>query len=217
MSWRDSSRWRHAPVRRPTPTRMLRLAATVHAALWLAACATPPKPIPKYVPPPAGSDQTAKLVMRGTVPAGDAYSIYVYADSDKCTGLQMVGAGNNARHPETTLLNANKIATVEFFLLKPTKSYCTVRYSFTPVAGKTYLLAGSALDKGCSARVLDMTDPEHIKPEPGVLRRNPTGAVCLPLTQSRAVPATTNAQSSHGEAVLREGAGSDDLQGLIGK
>ena len=156
--------------------------------------------------------------MRGTVPAGDNYGVYVYADSDKCTGLQSVGGGNSTRHPETTTLAANQITTVEFFLLKPTRSYCSVRYSFTPVPGKTYLLSGSANDKGCAARVLDMSDPEHIKPEPGVLRRNPAGATCLPLAQSRAVSTmSASSQTSGGEAVLRESAGSDDLQGLIGK
>ena len=183
--------------------------------LLLAACAAPaPKPVQKYVAPAAG--QTAKLVMRGAVPAGDVYSVYYYADSEKCTGLRSVGAGNSTRNPLTTTLAANQITTVEFFVVKSAKTYCSVRYSFTPLAGKTYLLSGASIDKGCTARVMDMSDPEHLKPELGALRRNPTGLACLSLSQSRAasVAGHESAQSS-GEAVLREGAGSEDLQGLI--
>jgi hypothetical protein len=199
----DTVRWaRHA-------------ASSSAVALLLAACAAPtPKPVQKYVAPAAG--QTAKLVMRGAVPAGDVYSVYYYADSEKCTGLRSVGAGNSTRNPLTTTLAANQITTIEFFVVKSAKNYCSVRYSFTPLAGKTYLLSGASIDKGCTARVMDMGDPEHLKPELGALRRNPTGLACLPLSQSRAasVAGHESAQSS-GEAVLREGAGSDDLQGLI--
>jgi len=189
--------------------------STFTAALLVACAAPAPKPIPKYVPPPAG--QTAKLVMRGAVPAGDIYSVYYYADSEKCTGLRSVGAGNSTRNPATTTLAANQLTTVEFFLVKPpTRSFCSVRYTFTPLAGKTYLLSGAAVDKGCTARVMDMSDPEHLKPELGALRRNPTGFICLPLSQSRAASvAGHEAAQSTGDAVLREGAGSEDLKGLI--
>jgi len=194
------------------------LLASLAAAVVLTACVVPPpsKPIAKYVPPTDG--QTAKLVMRGTLPAGDNYGVYVYSDSEKCTGLRSVGTGTNTRNPASTLLAANQIATVEFFLVKPTvRSYCSIRYSFTPIAGRTYLLSGAAADKGCSARMLDMSDPENIKPEPTALRRNPAGTACLPLSQSRAATLAGNgAAQKSGDAVLRQGASADDLQGLIG-
>src|SRR5438093_13570388 len=156
--------------------------------------------------------------MRGAVPAGDVYSVYYYADSEKCTGLRSVGAGNSTRNPLTTTLAANQITTVEFFVVKSANNYCSVRYTFTPLAGKTYLLSGASVEKGCAARVMDMSDPEHIKPELGALRRNPTGLACLPLSQSRAASvAGHDAAPVSGEAVLRQGAGTDDLQGLIGQ
>jgi hypothetical protein len=179
-------------------------------AVSLAACVTPAKAPPGYVPPAAG--QTAKLVMRGTVPAGDSYGVYVFSDTDKCTGLHTVGVGNATRNPTSTTLAANQITTIEFFLLKPTREHCSIRYSFTPAAGKTYLLSGKAVEKGCFARLLDMSDVDDIKPEPGALRRNPGSAVCLPLSQSRAVSvADHESAAKSADAVLRQGAGTDDL------
>ena len=65
--------------------------------------------------------------------------------------------------------------------------------------------------------MMDMSDPDNIKPETGVLRRNPGTNACLPLSQSRAASTTADAGQKSGDAVLRQGAGSDDLQGLIGQ
>lgn len=184
--------------------------------LALAACVVPPKPAPlaKYVAPTTGP--TAKLVMRGSVPAGDLYGVSVFDDSEHCTGSRIVGAGGNARSPASTTLAANRVTTLEFLLIKPNKQYCSVRWTFTPLAGKTYLLRGAALPTTCGAAVLDMTNPEDIKPEQTALRRNPTGFACLPISQSKAASLGGSDKGSNGnDAVLRPGAGADDLQGLI--
>src|SRR5690349_21960568 len=196
-------------------------AMTCAVALGLAACAAPKRPpSPKYVAPTSGP--TAKLVMRGTVPQGDLYGVFVYDDSEKCAGSRLVGVGNTARPPVTTALAAGTMTTVEFYLLKPNKQFCNVRWSFTPVAGKTYLLSGRALNTAgyaCLAQVMDMSDPESLKPEPTALRRNPSGSACLPLAQSKAATSAnaTEAGQSTPDAVLRQGAGADDLNGLIGQ
>ena len=107
-------------------------------------------------------------------------------------------------------------AGAKAFVLKDISADDLVTCIRDVLAGKTYLLSGASIDKGCTDRVMDMSDPEHLKPELGALRRNPTGLACLSLSQSRAasVAGHESAQSS-GEAVLREGAGSEDLQGLI--
>jgi hypothetical protein len=201
-----------AVLRRRAPAAVL-----LAAALGLAACATPTKPVPKYVSPTSGP--TAKLVMRGNVPQGDLFGVFVYDDSEKCTGSRLAGTGNNARNPVSTTLAASQVTTVEFYLLKPNRQYCNVRWSFTPVAGKTYLLSGAALTaNACGARVMDMSNPESIKVEPTALRRNPGASACLPLAQSRAATvAGSDAGQSAPEAVLRQGAGTEDLQGLIGQ
>jgi len=184
-------------------------------AALLAGCAAPPKPLPHYVAPASGP--TAKLVLRGTVSAGDGYGVYIYDDAEKCTGLRSMGTGSAERHPPTVTLPANRITTVEFFLVKPNKNFCGVQWTFTPLAGKTYLLSGNAVEQGCAARVLDMSDPDNIKPELAALRRNPGTNHCLPLSQSRAASSTdADASMTGSEAVLRPSATADDLKGLIG-
>lgn len=190
--------------------------ATV-ACLLLAGCAAPPatKLPAKYVAPASGP--TAKLVMRAVVPAGDLYGVYVLDDDERCGGRRMVGFGDAKRNPATTALAADEVQTVEFVLLKPSRQMCFVRWSFTPAAGKSYLLRGLGQPGGCLAVVMDMSDPEKLKLEPTALRRNPIGQACLPLAQSKPVP-STGAAAAAGEgqdAVLRHGAGAEDLQGLI--
>lgn len=185
--------------------------------LLLAACVVPPtKSTAKYVAPTAGP--TAKLVMRGNVPAGDLYGVYIYGDSEHCAGPRIVGAGSGARNPVSTTVAANQMTTVEFLLFKPNKQYCSIRWSFTPLSGKTYLLRGVAQPNACAAGVLDMSNPEDIKPEPTALRRNPTGSTCLPISQSKAASLAGSDKGTTGnDAVLRQGAGAEDLQGLIGQ
>jgi hypothetical protein len=155
--------------------------------------------------------------MRGNVPTGDLYGVFVLEDSDRCTGSRLAGTGNATTNPTTTALPASRIATVEFGLLKANHQYCSVRWSFTPVAGRTYLLSGGAVGtNACAARLMDMSDPDAIKPEASALRRNPGTRACLPLAQSKASTATgSDAGLAGTEAVLRHGTGSEDLQGLI--
>jgi len=215
------SRYRPWGERAVTSSAIARHAGAIATALLAAAllggCAAPNRaPLPKYVGPADGP--TAKLVMRGSVAAGERYGIFIFDDAEKCTGLRNVGSGDSTHHPTTTTLGANRIATVEFVLAKPNRSFCTVQWSFTPLAGKTYLVRGGTLDKGCTARIFDASDGDNIKVEQAALRRNPGVAHCLPLAQSRAatVAGTEGAQSG-GDAVLRQGAGAEDLQGLIGQ
>jgi hypothetical protein len=195
-------------------------AAAVAAGLLMAGCAArpPAPPVPKYVAPTSGP--TAKLVMRAAVPAGDIYGVIVHEDSEKCAGPRIVGTGDAKRNPVTTALAANQVQTVEFRLIKPSRQTCAVRWSFTPVAGKSYLVRGVSTPTGCLAVVMDMTDPEKIKPEPTALRRNPVGSACLPIAQSKSIGTTgaDGTQAGQGQdAVLRQGAGAEDLQGLIGQ
>jgi len=208
---------RERAVSQPAFHRHAGRAAIVAAAVVLVACAAPTKPSPKYVAPTSGP--TARLVMRGAVPQGDLYGVFVYDDSDKCTGSRLAGTGTNTRNPPTTTLAASQITTVEFFLLKANRQACNVRWSFTPVAGRTYLITGGAVGTtACAAKVMDMSNPEAIKLEATALRRNPGASACLPLAQAKsATLAGADAGPAGQEAVLRQGAGADDLQGLIGQ
>ena len=156
--------------------------------------------------------------MRGSVPQGDLYGVFLMDDSEKCAGSRLAGTGSTVRAPVTTTLAANQVATLDFTLLKPNKQICSVRWSFTPVAGRTYLISGAAVGTtACAARVMDMTNPDAIKVEATALRRNPAGgSSCVPLAQSKAA-SVAGADQSAPEAVLRQGAGAEDLQGLIGQ
>jgi hypothetical protein len=194
-------------------------AAVIGACVLLVACTTPPaaRPPVKYVAPSAGP--TAKFVMRAIVPAGDLYGVYLLDDDDRCGGRRMVGVGDAKRNPATTALAANEVQTIEFALLKPSKQMCFVRWSFTPVAGKSYLLRGLAQPGGCAAVLLDMSDPEKLKHEPTALRRNPIGQACVPLALAKPIPAagSDGAAGEGQDAVLRKSAGDEDLRGLIGQ
>lgn len=197
----------------PTTTR-LALLATLSALLG--GCATPAPKLPNYAAP-AGTP-TAKLVMRGAVPSGDAFGVLVYDDAENCKGPRLAGAGNSVRNPTTVPLAAGALTTVDFMYVKANKESCLLRWSFTPVAGKSYLVNGAAYGAGCRAALLDATNPDSMAAPAGIVRRNDKGNACVPLAQARST-ATTTAQGGQdqGAAVLRPRANADDLQGLIGQ
>jgi hypothetical protein len=186
-------------------------------AVVLSGCATPPKPTLTAYSVPAGA-VTAKLAVRGAVPTGDYFGVFVYDDADNCKNPRIAGAGSATRNPSTVTLAAGNLQTLAFMILKPNKESCAVRWSFTPQANKTYVVNGGALGSGCSATLLDATNPDQMRVPAGLVRRNAPGVVCVPLAQASAVGAgTARGGQSDGAAVLNPGATADDLQGLIGK
>ena len=206
-----------------TPSPGLRIAPTTNRLALLATlsallggCATPPPKLPNYTAPAAGP--TAKLVMRGAVPTGDAFGVLVYDDAENCKGARLAGAGNSVRNPTTVPLAAGALTTVDFMLVKANKESCLLRWSFTPVAGKSYLVNGGAYGGGCRAALLDATNPDSMAAPTGIVRRDAKGNACVPLAQARSVTTTTaQGGQDQGAAVLRPGANADDLQGLIGQ
>ena len=185
------------------------------AALLLVGCATPAPKLPPYTAPAGAA--TAKLVMRGAVPAGDSFGVLVYDDAENCKGGRLAGIGTSSRTPPTVALAAGGLTTVDFMLVKPNKDYCILRWSFTPVAGRSYLVNGSALGAtGCRAALLDATNPDSMVGAAGAVRRNEKGNSCVPMAQARAATAgAAQGGQDQGAAVLRPGATADDLQGLI--
>ncbi len=195
----------------------LRRSVLALAGALVCACTTPvkkPAQLPAYVAPSGA--QTARLLSRGAVNAGDAYGVLVYDDAVNCAGPRLASAGNSARTPKATDIEAGRTTTLDFLIAHPDKSSCRVRWSFTPSAGKTYLVAGALTTKGCNARLLDATDPDHMKAETSAQRRNVGGSACSALAARPAASAAAGGEQN-GEAVLRPGATADDLQGLIGQ
>jgi hypothetical protein len=186
------------------------------ASLLVAGCATPPSKLPNYVAP-AGAP-TAKLVMRGSVPSGDVFGVFVHDDAENCKGARLAGAGNSARNPTTVPLAAGALTTVDFMLVKPNKESCLVRWSFKPEAGKSYVVNGMAFGSGCRAGLLDASNPDAMKAPPGIVRRDGKGTSCVPMAQAaRSGGSAAQGGQDQGAAVLRPTANADDLQGLIGQ
>lgn len=198
----------------PDPKPRFAVVRVIPCIVLLAGCAAPKKPIPTYVSPSSGP--TARFLVRGSVPAGDRYGVFVLEKSENCSGPQLVGTGDAQRHPEASALVANSMQTIEFRLVSSDKKTCAIRWTFTPVAGKTYLLRATGQQTSCAALIMDMTDADHMRPVPTALRRNPSGSTCLPIAQSKSI-ASRGAAQADDDAVLRQGADAGDLEGLIGK
>jgi hypothetical protein len=198
------------------PRAVLRTTAVAAAGLLLLfGCANRTK-LPPYAVP-AGAP-TAKLVMRGAVPSGDLFGVFVHDDAENCKGPRLAGAGSSARNPATASLAAGALTTVEFMLIRSNKESCLLRWSFTPVAGKSYLVNGGAYGAGCRASLLDASDPDAMKPPEGIVRRDAKGNACVTLAQARSTAAGgLQGGQDQGAAVLQPGATADDLKGLIGQ
>jgi hypothetical protein len=183
--------------------------------LLVAGCATPPTKLPKYAVPDGAP--TAKLVMRGSVPSGDVFGVFVHDDAENCKGARLAGAGSSTRNPVTVPLAAGALTTVDFMLVKPNKESCLVRWSFKPEAGKSYLVNGMAFGAGCRAGLVDATNPDAMKAPAGIVRRDGKGTACVPMAQAAKPADSAKGGQDQGAAVLRPAASADDLQGLIGQ
>lgn len=205
------------PTAVPLPLTTHRASALLPALALLAACATPlptASGLPRHAAPASGP--TARLLVRAVVPAGDLYGVYLHDDALACTGPRIAAAGAAGRQPAATTIVAGQLTTLDFTLFKPTRASCVVRWSFTPEAGKTYLVTGLGHAAGCTARVFDATDPDAIKPVTQAVRRNNATRQCMGLDEARAAAANAPVGGqAGGDAVLRPGATGDDLKGLL--
>ena len=84
------------------------------------------------------------------------------------------------------------------------------------MAGRSYLVNGVAYGNTCRASLLDTTNPDSMAIPSGAVRRDAKDNYCVPMAQARAA-GTKTAQGGQdgGAAVLRPGANTDDLQGLM--
>ena len=196
-----------------------RFALPTACAALVAGCATPVPPLQKYAAPTSGP--TAKIVMRGTLAGSDFYGVYVFDQAESCQGSRLIGAGRTGRDAPASTVVANRLTTLDFMMFSGDNSSCRVRWSFTPTAGRTYVVSGGVVTgipgASCAARIHDATDPDAIRPVADALRRNQGGAMCMPTAQALARRAATPAaaQATGDSAVLTSSAGDAELQGLI--
>jgi hypothetical protein len=224
-----------------SPTFSSRLRAVV-ALLILAGCASraprtvAPAPTPPYVAPGA-TVPVARLVMRSEIEEYDTYEVAVLSNADACSGKQSVGMGFPRNDPRSTTLAAGRWQTIEVQLNKPNRTYCRVRWSFAPAAGRSYVVSTTSEKQGCSVVIRDETDPDAVRIEPSLRRRDVDARACIPLAQTHpALHMNTHATTEEVtdlpiEPVDREPSKTrppvakdpiptvtpDDLQGLIGR
>jgi len=215
------------------PARRCRLAqgpaaGRLAAALLLAlsACA---QPIVQYSA--ATSGPTSRLLMRGSLDPGDAYGVYLLGSVQDCTQPQRVGTGTAEANPAATTIAANRLSTLDVVVTKSDRTFCRVRWSFSPREGRSYLVAARGEPGGCSVSLLDATDPDDIRTEMSARRRDAPGNTCLPLAAVRTVGELTArsqgltsgtdrpapASRGGGSDVMPSAVTEDDLKGLTGK
>lgn len=185
----------------------------------LSACATPAR-VARYTAPV--NVPVAKLAMRATLTGVDVYGVVVYGDNDNCGNPQLAASATRTGEPPASInLAAGQWATVGFMALNPSRQSCWIRWSFQPVSGRTYLLAGAASTTGCSARLLDATNPDDIKPDTTAVRRNITGNTCQSIASAQAARSkstdSVTSATGKGDATLAPSATTDDLKDLIGR
>ena len=216
------------PRRWPGARRLRASLATAKVALvllaLLAGCAAPPAPGPASAPvvvaaAPAASGPSARLLLRGAVPADDRFAIFQLGDALACKDPRLLIAGTPQKTPDPGALPAGVLTTLDFVILRGGKPGCFVRWSFTPQAGKTYLMQGLVVGGGCMARLFDASAPDRPVPPADAVLRSTGGQACLPLAQARANAAAGGSLiqggQHNGEAVLNPRATTKDLEGLI--
>ncbi|HKX44641.1 MAG TPA: hypothetical protein VJO99_26015 [Burkholderiaceae bacterium] len=185
-----------------TDTRMPRfVAGFIGLPLLLAACAAPHQPIPKYVAPQTGP--TARLLMRGTMDPGDRYGVFLFDNASDCKGMRIAAAGGPQRDPAAVTIPASGISTVDIFVSKADKTYCRVRWSFSPRPGGSYVVTPRSTPGGCTGLILDASDVDKMKPEATLLRRDAPGNACVPLASSKSLAQLVAQGGANGTAAAR--------------
>jgi hypothetical protein len=164
---------------------------------------------------PRGSP-SSRLLMRGAMQPGDQFVVNVLDDALQCKTPRRVGSGTAQKQPDAAQLAAGILTTLDFVVTKSQRQQCLVRWTFTPVAGRSYALQGNSTATGCGALLVDVTRPDQLRPADGALRRNLGSEVCLPLSRSEPPPRSPlEGGQSGGDAVLNPAATTADLEGLI--
>lgn len=186
--------------------------------LMLTACAQ--QPITRYQTPQGVP--TARLLMRGALEPGDRYGVFLIDSADDCKGMHIAATGSAGVDPTAIKISAQGMRTVDVFMTKANKTSCRVRWSFSPVAGRSYLVSTQSTPTGCVAMIYDATDVDAMKPEPSLLRRNVGSNVCVPLANSKSIAQMVGASKAGAEASTSNAARSptgfadDDLKALTG-
>ena len=200
--------------------RCVAVAAAVAAGLLAGGCSTPAATaLPRYIAPVPGQP-SARLLMRGAVQSGDRIVVLRHGDALQCTGSQVLTEIQPPQAAPAVAIAAEALTTLDFRVLRASGELsCGVNVSFTPRSGRSYLLQGTLIGSGCTAMVVDVSQPERPQAVADFLLRDGRGQRCVPLQTARAnVPARPSIQGGQdaaGEAVLNPRASTRDLEGLM--
>lgn len=180
------------------------------AVLALASCYT----VQPYVPPSGG--ETAKLLIRSSIPGGMAYGVFAFEDAHACRNPQRMVTGTAAIGNQSSTLRAGPLSTLTYIGTDRSRM-CRVTFSFYPKAHHTYLLATSQDGVGCSVRLADATDGDNLHAEKSFVRRVMNGSGCDPLNKNVRTDAIINesyqgAEQKRGASVQRS---LDDFKDLL--
>lgn len=167
------------------------------AASVLAGCAQPPAaPIRDHAP--ESGPYAARLLVRGGLQPKDTYGLYLFDGAQQCVGARRLSVGNSESTAPSTLLRAERLATVQSFILTAERKTCGTVLSFLPRTGRTYVLTVRNDGKSCWTELYDATDPDNVNLELTVRRRDGGGQFCRPLAASVGLPAADAATPSPG-------------------
>ena len=212
------------PEASPHTVRPHRRLLLVPLVWGLASCVqAPPAPAAataaRAASAPAVTGPSARLLLRAAVPVDDKFALFQLGDATACKNPRLLVGGSPQQAAEPAVLAAGQLATVDFVLIRGGKPGLCTRWSFTPQAGRTYLMQGAAVGAGCLARLVDVTQPDRAQAPADAVMRNGTNQPCVPLEQARAAAAGAHSPiqggQQDGEAVLMPNATARELQGLI--
>lgn len=204
----------HAPA--PATAAAPGRAAALAGAALLAGCAAAPLPnLPAYAAP-AADQPAARLLMRAQVHPNDRFMLVVLDDNERCQGPRLLAGGAPGADAAPQRIAAGRLTTLDFVIARGGQTPCVVRWSFTPMAGRTYLAQGLVVGAGCTARLLDASQPDRPLQPPDLLLRSTPAQRCVPLALSARSGVSPIQGGQHdGEAVLNPNATAKDLEGLI--
>ncbi|OQA32189.1 MAG: hypothetical protein BWY57_02152 [Betaproteobacteria bacterium ADurb.Bin341] len=197
--------------------RFLLSLITLSSTLILSGCLH--IPVADYQQP--ADAQAARLIVRSKVEPETTYTIYMFANSLECRGLQRLGSGGYNSQPPRFNIVPSKQTSLEIIFRKPANRYCRMIISFNPETNRNYLLQLDSRPDSCWTGLFNASNPDDIIPEPSATYRD---ALCNVISkpQGNIAPSPEDIpepKSGHGNSdpKLFNKPFDDDLKGLINK
>lgn len=184
----------------------------------LAGCAQTPDATVQALPQPDATLPHARLLARASVPQDHRFVVVVQQDNATCTRPAWLTRGTAQQAAPAARLPVDQLITLDLAIVNTgTGKACINRWSFTPRAGRTYLVQGGIAGAQCPARLLDATTPDRAALPPDLVGRVLPGQNCVPLDKAPRPAALSLIQGGqhNGDAVLNPNANARDLEGLI--